>query len=67
MLFEVNDWMATHFGKNPNNGGRPPKDINRAAAEIWNVILDFVMENICILEKMFFDASKMIIGVIIKM
>jgi hypothetical protein len=26
-------WMAIHFGKNPNSGGSPPKDINKVAAE----------------------------------
>lgn len=22
----INDWMTNHFGKNPKNGGSPPKD-----------------------------------------
>lgn len=25
-LFKTNNWITNHFGKNPINGGRPPKD-----------------------------------------
>lgn len=25
-LFNTNDWIISHFGKNPINGGNPPKD-----------------------------------------
>ena len=33
MFLVAIDWIAIHFGKNPNRGGSPPKDINRIAAE----------------------------------
>jgi hypothetical protein len=26
ILFVIIDWMTIHFGRNPRNGGRPPKD-----------------------------------------
>jgi len=28
MLFVIIAWMTTHFGRNPRNGGRPPRDNN---------------------------------------
>jgi hypothetical protein len=26
MLFKIIAWITIHFGRNPRNGGRPPKD-----------------------------------------
>lgn len=26
MLFAIMAWMTIHFGKNPRNGGNPPRD-----------------------------------------
>jgi hypothetical protein len=28
MLFVIIAWITIHFGRNPRNGGRPPKDSN---------------------------------------
>jgi len=28
MLFVIIAWITIHFGKNPRNGGSPPKDNN---------------------------------------
>lgn len=37
MLFVDNDWITSHFGKNPKNGGSPPKDNNEAIKKIFIV------------------------------
>lgn len=60
------DWMAIHFGKNPNKGGSPPRDMRRIDVENWKKVLDLEIENSWILEKIFLDINKTIIGTTIK-
>lgn len=59
--------MAIHFGKKPNRGGSPPKDINRIAADNWKESLDLERLNSWIFEKIFLDINKIMIGVTIRM
>jgi hypothetical protein len=44
MLFIIIDWITIHFGRNPRNGGSPPRDSNEVnIINFINVVSLFVI------------------------
>lgn len=47
MLFVINTWIVIHLGKNPRNGGSPPRDKKLRINKIFINILLFNDVNNC--------------------
>lgn len=65
MLFFTKISIIIHFGKNPKNGGSPPKEINRINNEIfinllvWNILnVWFKLKSLKLFNKITIDIFK---------
>ena len=55
MIFVIMAWITVHFGRNPRNGGRPPKDnIDVSIMNFIGVVCLFV-----IMVRLMKDAGKL--------
>lgn len=60
-LFWIIKLIISHLGKNPKNGGKPPRDKKFNVKIIFIEMLLLLIKNICLIEKIFMILNIIII------
>lgn len=60
IFIKIIDWIIIHFGKNPNNGGKPPKE-RREIIKINFIINEFINTEYNCLIKLILSELRIII------